>query len=65
MSQSVTTRPGYSTAEAARRFCVKEQTLRAALCRDGHYLGIQPRKLANRLLSWPADEVDAKSGVAA
>jgi hypothetical protein len=54
-----TAKPGYSTSEAARRFHVKEQTLRAALCRDGHYLGIRPRKLPNRMLDWPAEQVDA------
>lgn len=51
-------RPGYSTEEAARRLHVKPQTLRAALCRDGHYLGVQPRKMANRLLDWPAERID-------
>lgn len=51
-------RLGYSTAEAARILHVQPQTLRAALCRDGHYLGVQPRKLANRLLDWGADEID-------
>lgn len=50
---------GYSTEEAAQRFHVKPQTLRQALSRAGHYLGVQPRKLRNRYLDWPADQVDA------
>lgn len=53
-------RPGYSTEEAARRLHVKPQTLRAALCRDGHYLGVVPRKMFNRMLDWPADKIDAR-----
>lgn len=55
---------GYSTGEAAAKFHVKPETLRSALCRDGHYLGVQPRKLGNRFLDWPADEVDRAAGSA-
>jgi hypothetical protein len=49
----------YSTEEAAAILMVRPQSLRAALCRDGHYAGIVPRKLPSRLLAWPADQVDA------
>ncbi len=37
---------------------IRPQTLRAALCRDGHYFGIRPVKLPNRMLAWPADAID-------
>ena len=46
-----------TTEEAATCLRVKAQTLRAALCRDGHYFGIRPVRAANRFLLWPADEV--------
>jgi hypothetical protein len=48
----------YSTLEAAARLGIKPQTLRAALCRDGHYFGIRPTKAKNRFLRWPGDAVD-------
>jgi len=48
----------YSTEEAAALLKVRPQTLRAALCRDGHYAGIRPRKLPSRFLAWPADEIE-------
>jgi hypothetical protein len=47
-----------STEEAAARLKIKPQTLRAALCRDGHYLGARPIKSANRFLLWPADQIE-------
>jgi hypothetical protein len=37
---------------------VKPQTIRAGLCRDGHYQGLKPAKSRNRFLLWPADEAD-------
>ena len=46
-----------TTEEAASCLRVKAQTLRAALCRDGHYFGIRPLRAPNRFLLWPADEV--------
>ena len=49
----------YSTEEAAAVLKVKPQTLRAALCRDGHYYGCRPRKGRNRFLFWDAGEIDA------
>lgn len=48
----------YSTEEAAAALHIKPQTLRAALCRDGHYAGIRPRKLPSRFLAWPAEPID-------
>lgn len=49
----------YSTEEAAALLQILPQSLRAALCRDGHYAGIRPRKLPSRFLAWPADQIDA------
>lgn len=54
-----TPRRAYSTEEAACLLQIQAQSLRAALCRDGHYAGIVPRKLPSRFLAWPADQVDA------
>jgi len=47
-----------STVEAATLLKVKPQTLRAALCRDGHYLGARPLKSANRFLLWSGEEIE-------
>lgn len=49
----------YSTEEAAALLKVRPQTLRAAVCRDGHYAGVKPRKLPSRFLAWPAEAIDA------
>lgn len=46
-----------STEALAAALGIKPNTPRAALCRDGHYMGIRPVKMPNRLLMWPADEV--------
>ncbi|WP_041645547.1 hypothetical protein [Aromatoleum aromaticum] len=46
-----------STEQAAAALHIRPQTLRAAICRDGHYAGIVPRKLPSRFLAWPAAEV--------
>ena len=48
----------YSTDELAALLKVKPQTVRAGLCRDGHYQGLKPAKSRNRFLLWPADEAD-------
>ena len=48
----------YSTDEAAAILKVRPQTLRAALCRDGHYAGVRPHKLPSRFLAWPADQIE-------
>lgn len=49
----------YTTEDAARILHLRPQTLRAAVCRDGHYAGVRPRKLPSRFLAWPADQIDA------
>lgn len=51
-------RPPLTTEALAARIGIKPQTLRAALCRQGHYFGIRPTKGLNRLLYWPADAVE-------
>jgi hypothetical protein len=43
-----------STEEYAAQNHVKAQTVRARLSRTGSYFGDIPRKLPNRLLSWPS-----------
>ena len=48
----------YSTDEAAALLRVCGQTLRAAHCRDGAYFGVRPIKLPNRLLLWPAEQIE-------
>ena len=48
-----------STEQAAAALHVKPQTLRAALSRDGHYMGLRPSKLPNRFLLWDASAVEA------
>lgn len=48
-----------TTEVLAEKFGVRPQTPRAGYCRDRHYLGLVPIKLANRRLLWDADEADA------
>lgn len=50
---------GYSTEVAAELLGVAPTTLRVSHSRLGHWGGITPRKLPNRMLSWPAREVEA------
>jgi hypothetical protein len=63
LAKTLTALPGtanavrLSTTEAAALLKIKPQTLRAALCRDSHYLGVRPIKSANRFLHWPADQI--------
>ena len=38
---------------------VKAQTVRKRLCETGSYMGVRPKKLANRRLAWPAVQVEA------
>ncbi len=49
----------FTTDETAEWLRVKSQTIRAALCRDGHYLGLRPVKMPNRRLLWDSAEVRA------
>lgn len=59
MNISVITRPRrLATAEAAAVLRVRPQTLRRALCLNGHYLGVRPTKLPNGRLLWDASALD-------
>ena len=49
----------YTTQQFADNAFVQPQTIRAAYCRQGHYLNVKPIKLPNRKLAWPADAVDS------
>ena len=51
-------RRSYSTEQAAAALHIKPPTLRAALCRDGHYFGVRPVKLPNRMLAWPREAIE-------
>ncbi|MEF8709513.1 MAG: hypothetical protein V5B38_11775 [Candidatus Accumulibacter propinquus] len=55
---TATARRPLTTDEFAEWLRVKSQTIRAALCRDGHYLGLRPVKLPNRRLLWDAAAVE-------
>lgn len=45
-----------STEELAALGKVLPQSIRAAVCRNGHWLGLRPVKLPNRRLLWDAKE---------
>lgn len=47
-----------TTEELAAMLRIVPQTPRAALCRQGHYLGLRPVKLPNGRLLWNAAEVE-------
>lgn len=56
---NVITRPRkLDTAEAADRLRIRPQTLRRALCLQGHYFGMRPVKLPNGRLLWDAADLD-------
>lgn len=46
-----------SCEEFARLNQIKPQSVRARLCRTGSYYGIQPKKLVNGRLAFPAVQV--------
>ncbi len=47
-----------TTDELANRLRVVPQTVRAGLCRKGHYLGLKPVKLPNGKLLWDSADAD-------
>ncbi|GAB1425956.1 hypothetical protein MASR2M16_31900 [Thauera terpenica] len=56
---NVITRPRkLDTAEAAERLRIRPQTLRRALCLQGHYYGVKPTKMANGRLLWDSADLD-------
>lgn len=46
-----------STEEVAAAARMVPQSIRAALCRQGHWAGLRPVKLMTGRLLWDADEV--------
>ena len=55
-----------TTENLAQKLGLHPQTLRAALCRNGHYFGLRPIKLPNGRLLWPDDSFEKlTNGVAA
>jgi len=54
------TRPAakITTDELAGKVRVVPQTIRAGLCRNGHYLGLKPLKLSTGKLLWDADAIE-------
>lgn len=56
---NVITRPRkLDTAEAADRLRIRPQTLRRALCMQGHYYGMRPTKMPNGRLLWDSADLD-------
>jgi hypothetical protein len=51
-----------TTEELAELLRVKPQTIRAGLCRHGHYFGVRPAKAPNGRLLWPSNAVDVLLG---
>lgn len=49
---------GITTEQLAALLGLKPGSIRSALCRDGHYFGLRPRKLPNGRLIWPADATE-------
>ncbi|WP_412478970.1 hypothetical protein [Azonexus sp. IMCC34839] len=54
--------PTLSTDELAALAKVQPQSIRAAICRTGHWMGIRPVKLKNRRLLWDSSAVAAALG---
>ncbi|QYF99649.1 hypothetical protein [Massilia sp. NP310] len=56
LAEIATTSDHLVTDELAHVLRRASQTLRKAYSTTGHYLGIRPKKIGNRLL-WPIDDV--------
>ena len=48
-----------TTEAVAIAFCVKPPTIRASLCRKGHYMGLRPLKLPNGRLLWDSGQLQS------
>lgn len=48
----------FTTSELADLLRVKSRTIHVGYCRKGHYMGLVPQKLPNRLLRWSAADVE-------
>lgn len=53
-----------NTETLAAALGMRAQSIRAALCRSGHYYGLRPTKLPNGRLIWPADAMQRLIGKA-
>jgi hypothetical protein len=51
-------RKNITTIEFAHLVGVQPATIRRGLCENGHYMGIKPQKLPNRMLLWPLAEIE-------
>jgi len=51
-----------NTKEFAALVRVDPQTIRRALCVNGHYLGLKPLKLPNKRLLWPGNQARELAG---
>lgn len=49
--------PTLSTDEVASLAKLRPQSIRASICRLGHWMGLRPVKLPNRRLVWSAEDV--------
>ena len=47
-----------TTEEFADQIGMKPESIRARLCRQGHFYGLRPIKLPNRRLLWPSDSTE-------
>ena len=52
----------FSTEQVADFFHVKSNTILRALCLQGHYMGIVPKKMPNRRLLWSREPVEKVLG---
>ena len=50
-------KPKFSTDELAAAARLAPQSIRASLCRNGHWAGLRPVKLPNGRLLWDAEQV--------
>lgn len=48
-----------TTEELAKKFRREASTARRAYCLNGHWMGLVPRKLPNRMLLWSSKEAEA------
>lgn len=51
-----------TTEKLASSLGLRPQSIRAALCRQGHYYGLRPTKMPNGRLLWPADAMQRLTG---
>jgi len=47
-----------TTKQLSKMLGVNTDTIRRGLCVNGHYLGLKPVKMPNRMLMWPVANID-------